>query len=157
MKKFLITLSALAALAAAEAGLAQTGSLQDDTQVLISQVQADKRAVVLRTLELTDAQAAAFTPIYDEYQRDTKRLLERSSDLLNKFASNYGSMSDDAAKSIMKDWFKLRKDRVATLQKYAKKVGGALPATKVLQWVQVESKLMTILDLQAARVVPIAQ
>ena len=157
MKKFLITLSALAALAAAEAGLAQTGSLQDDTQVLISQVQADKRAVVLRTLELTDAQAAAFTPIYDEYQRDTKRLLERSSDLLNKFASNYGSMSDDAAKSIMKDWFKLRKDRVATLQTYAKKVGGALPATKVLQWVQVESKLMTILDLQAARVVPIAQ
>lgn len=157
MKKLLITLSAMAALGAAGAAFAQTSSTQDDTEVLIGQIQADKRAVVLKTLELSDAQIAAFTPIYDEYQRENKALLGRGSDLVNKFAANYGSMTDDAAKAILKDWFKLRDDRVALMRKYAKKFQRVLPATKVLQWVQVENKLNLILDVQAARIIPIAQ
>lgn len=157
MKKFLITLSAMAALGAAGAAFAQTSSTQDDTEVLIGQIQADKRAVVLKTLELSDAQIAAFTPIYDEYQRENKALLGRGSDLVNKFAANFGSMTDDAAKAILKDWFKLRDDRVALMRKYAKKFQRVLPATKVLQWVQVENKLNLILDVQAARIIPIAQ
>ncbi len=157
MKKLLITLSAMAALGAAGAAFAQTSSTQDDTEVLIGQIQADKRAVVLKTLELSDAQVAAFTPIYDEYQRENKALLGRGSDLVNKFAANFGSMTDDAAKAILKDWFKLRDDRVALMRKYAKKFQRVLPATKVLQWVQVENKLNLILDVQAARIIPIAQ
>ena len=157
MKKLLITLSAMAALGAAGAAFAQTSSTQDDTEVLIGQIQADKRAVVLKTLELSDAQVAAFTPIYDEYQRENKALLGRGSDLVNKFAANFGSMTDDAAKAILKDWFKLRDDRVALMRKYAKKFERVLPATKVLQWVQVENKLNLILDVQAARIIPIAQ
>ena len=157
MKKLLITLSAMAALGAAGAAFAQTSSTQDDTEVLIGQIQADKRAVVLKTLELSDAQVAAFTPIYDEYQRENKALLGRGSDLVNKFAANFGSMTDDAAKAILKDWFKLRDDRVALMRKYAKKFQRVLPATKVLQWVQIENKLNLILDLQAARIIPIAQ
>ena len=157
MKKFLITMSAMAALGATGAAFAQTSSTQDDTEVLIGQIQADKRAVVLKTLELSDAQVAAFTPIYDEYQRENKALLGRGSDLVNKFAANYGSMTDDAAKAILKDWFKLRDDRVALMRKYAKKFERVLPATKVLQWVQVENKLNLILDVQAARIIPIAQ
>lgn len=157
MKKLLITLSAMAALGAAGAAFAQTSSTQDDTEVLIGQIQADKRAVVLKTLELSDTQVAAFTPIYDEYQRENKALLGRGSDLVNKFAANYGSMTDDAAKAILKDWFKLRDDRVALMRKYAKKFQRVLPATKVLQWVQVENKLNLILDVQAARIIPIAQ
>lgn len=157
MKKFLITMSAMAALGATGASFAQTSSTQDDTEVLIGQIQADKRAVVLKTLELSDAQVAAFTPIYDEYQRENKALLGRGSDLVNKFAANFGSMTDDAAKAILKDWFKLRDDRVALMRKYAKKFERALPATKVLQWVQVENKLNLILDVQAARIIPIAQ
>jgi hypothetical protein len=32
-----------------------------------------------------------------------------------------------------------------------------LPTTKVLQWAQVENKLNTLLDMQAAMIIPIAQ
>ena len=155
MKKTLIACAALAALGAAEASYAQNTT--DDTQVLISQIQADKRAVVLSTLQLTDAQVAVFTPIYDDYQGKMKQLMTRGSDVVNKFAANYGSMTDDAAKDIMKDFFKVREDRNALVKDYAKKMERKLPATKVLQWVQVENKLNTLLDMQAAAIVPIAR
>jgi hypothetical protein len=157
MKQIAIALTALAAFGAADAALAQTMNTRDQNEVLISQIQSDKRAIVLSALQLTDAQVTAFTPIYDEYQREMKGVMSRGSDVINKFAANYGSMTDDAAKDIMKDFFKVRNERNALVEKYAKKFGRELPATKVLQWVQVENKLNTLLDVQAAAIIPIAQ
>jgi hypothetical protein len=157
MKQIVVALTALAAFGAAEASLAQAVNTRDQNEVLISQIQTDKRAVVLSALQLTDTQVAAFTPIYDEYQREMKAVMARGSDVINKFAANFGSMTDDAAKGIMKDFFKVRNDRNALLEEYAKKFGRVLPATKVLQWVQVENKLNTLLDAEAASIIPLAR
>jgi ribosome-binding ATPase YchF (GTP1/OBG family) len=157
MKNILIACAALAAFGAAEVTVAQTTSLRTDTELLISQIQTDKRAIVLSTLGLTDAQVGVFTPIYDEYQGEMKGVMTRGSDVINKFAANYGSMTDDAAKDIMKDFFKVRDERNALVKKYAKKMQAKLPATKVLQWVQVENKLNALLDVEAAASIPIAR
>ena len=157
MKQIVVALTALAALGAAEASLAQAVNTRDQNELIISQIQADKRAVVLSALQLTDTQVAAFTPIYDEYQREMKGVMTRGSDVINKFAANYGSMTDDAAKGIMKDFFKVRNERNALVEKYAKKFGRELPATKVLQWVQVENKLNTLLDAEAASIIPLSR
>jgi ribosome-binding ATPase YchF (GTP1/OBG family) len=157
MKQIAIALTALVALGAAEASLAQAVNTRDQNELIISQIQADKRAVVLSALQLTDTQVAAFTPIYDEYQREMKAVMSRGSDVINKFAANYGSMTDDAAKGIMKDFFKVRNERNALVEKYAKKLGRELPATKVLQWVQVENKLNTLLDAEAASIIPLSR
>ena len=157
MKTLLISLTALAAFGVADAALAQTTNVKDDTQLLISQIQTDKRAVVLSAMQLTDAEVAAFTPIYDKYQADMKKQFEGAVEMLNKFAANYGSMTDDAAKDILKDWFKLRDERNATMKKYAKQMERALPPTKVLQWVQIENKLNALLDAEAASVIPVSR
>jgi Spy/CpxP family protein refolding chaperone len=157
MKNLLITLAALASLGTAAQAPAQSANSIDEAEVLISQIQTDKRAIVLRTLDLTDPQVAAFTPIYDQYQAEMKVLLERGAAILDKFAANFGSMTDEAASAILKDVFKIRDDRNAVMRKYAKKMDKALPSTKVLQWVQVENKLNTLLDMQAAVSIPIAQ
>ena len=157
MKRTLIILAGLAAFGATVPSIAQTTNAKDDVQLLISQIQTDKRAIVLRTLDLNDAQVAAFTPIYDAYQAEMKVLMERGSAVLDKFAANFGSMTDEAAKEILKEALKIRDDRNATMRKYAKKLERELPAVKVLQWVQIENKLNTLLDVQAASVIPIAQ
>jgi len=157
MKNILIAVAALAAFGASDLSLAQATNVKDDTELLISQIQTDKRAVVLSAMDLTDAQVAAFTPIYDKYQADMKVQFQSAVEMLNKFAANYGSMTDDAAKGILKDWFKLRDSRNATMKKYAKQMERELPATKVLQWVQIENKLNTLLDVQAASVIPVSR
>jgi hypothetical protein len=158
MRKTLIALAAVAALGATEAPLAQSsGNLTDDAQLLISRIQADKRAVVLSNLGLTDAEVVVFTPIYDEYQAEMKQLFTRGSNLLEKFASNYDSMTDDAAEGLLEESFELREDRTELLQKYAKKLARKLSATKVLRFVQIEQKLTTLLDWQAAQIIPLAK
>lgn len=157
MKNLLIALAAVAAIGSADAALAQGTNARDDAELLISQIQTDKRAVVMAAMQMTDAEVAAFTPVYDKYQADMKKQFERAVEMLNKFAANQGSMTDDAAKDILKEWFKLRDDRNATIKKYAKQMGGGLPPTRVLQWVQIEHKLNALLDVQAAGVIPLAR
>ena len=157
MKTHLIALTALAAFGVADAALAQGKNVRDDTELLISQIQTDKRAIVLASMQLTDAEVAAFTPVYDKYQADMKKQYEGAAEMLNKFAANYGSMTDDAAKDILKEWLKLRDQRNSIMKKYAKEMERALPPTKVLQWVQIENKLNALLDAEAASVIPVSR
>jgi hypothetical protein len=154
MNKALIALVAVAALGAFDVAAAQNA--RDQTELLISQIQTDKRAVVLQAMNLSDAEVAKFGPIYDQYQIEMKGIMQRSSDLITKFADNYGSMTDSAAKSIMSDFFKVREDRNALVRKYAGKFDKVLPTTKVLRWAQIENKLNALLDVQAASIVPLS-
>jgi hypothetical protein len=129
----------------------------DEQQQLLAQIQTDRRAVALKSMALDDAQVAAFTPVYDEYQADRKKLADRAVELLNLYASNYDSMTDDAAKTILKDWFALQDDQSKLMKDYAKRMARVLPETKVLRFVQIENKLDAILRLPAVRGVPLAQ
>jgi len=157
MKKFKIALAATALLSVAAPFAAQAQSTYDDTQQLIAQIQADKRAVVLKAMALDDAQMNAFTPIYDAYQADRKKLMQRGVDLINAYSSNYDSMTDDAAKGLLKDWFALQDDEIALVKGTAKKLDKVLPTAKVLRFVQVENKLNTLLRLPGIQGIPLAK
>jgi hypothetical protein len=157
MKKFKIALAATALLSVAAPFAAQAQSTYDDTQQLIAQIQADKRAVVLKAMALDDAQLTAFTPIYDAYQADRKVLMQRGVDLVNAYSSNYDSMTDDAAKGLLKDWFALQEDEHALVKGTAKKMDKVLPTAKVLRFVQVENKLNTLLRLPGIQGIPLAK
>jgi hypothetical protein len=157
MKNLKTALIATTLLVTAAPMVAQAQSTYDDNQQLIAQIQTDKRAVVLEAMALDDAQVAAFTPIYDAYQAERKLLMQRGVDLINAYASNYDSMTDAAAKGLLKDWFKLKDDELALVKKYAKKFDTVLPTTKVLRFVQVENKLNTLLSLPAIANIPLAK
>ena len=79
--------------------------------------------------------------------------------MLDKFAANYDSMTDDAARSILKDWMRLEDSTALTLtKKYAKRLReGAVRRRKVLRFVQIENKLDTAVEMEAVRVIPLAK
>lgn len=156
-KSVLFTASVIALVTLASPVVSQAQSTFDDTQQLISQIQTDKRAIVLKAMELDDAQVTAFAPIYDDYQAKRKELMQRGVDLVDSYASNYASMTDDAAKKLLKDWFKLADDETKLVQATSKKMGKVLPAAKVLRFVQIENKLNTVMRLPAVRAIPLAQ
>jgi uncharacterized tellurite resistance protein B-like protein len=157
MKNFKIALAATALLSVAAPFAAQAQSSYDETQQLIAQIQADKRAVVLKAMALDDAQMTAFTPIYDAYQADRKQLMQRGVDLINAYSSNYDSMTDAAAKGLLQDWFKLQEDELALVKATAKKMDKVLPTARVLRFVQVENKLNTLLRLPGIQGIPLAK
>jgi Spy/CpxP family protein refolding chaperone len=155
IRKAAYTLAACVLLAAPYAATAQ--STYDEQQQLIAQIQTDKHAMVLKALALDDAQVQAFSPIYDRYRVERKKLFDRAAALLNLYASNYETMTDDAARKILKEWFSLQDDEVALTRKYARQFEKALPPAKVVRFVQVENKLDTLLQMKAVANVPLAR
>jgi len=158
MKKIVIALAGVAALSSSPMTFADSVGAAElaNTQALIKELQTDKRAVMLDTLALTPKQLEKFLPIYDEYQAEMKKIYTAGTNLQNRlFVSDYGGMTDVESKAILKDAFKLRKDRVDTLDKYAGKLEKELPATKVFQFVQVENKIQALLDVAAAASIPL--
>ena len=158
MKSFLFALAAVAALGATQTTFAQSVGATEiaRTQELISAIQANKRQVMLDTLALNPEQLSKFAPIYDEYQAEMTVLMTAGSKLSNRlFVADYGGMTDESAKAIRKDAFKLRNDRLALLEKCADKLDKKLPSTKVLQFAQIENKMLVLLDLAVAASIPI--
>jgi len=154
----MIALASVAALGAAPVTFADSVGAAElaKTQELISAIQADRRQIMFDTLALKPNQLAEFTPIYDEYQAEQAKLMTSATNLSNRlFVADLGGITDEESKSIMKDAFKLRHERLNMLEKYAGKLDKKLPSTKVAQFVQVENKIMALLDVAAAASIPI--
>jgi len=158
LKKIMIALASVAALGAAPVTFADSVGAAElaKTQELISAIQADRRQIMFDTLALKPNQLAEFTPIYDEYQAEQAKLMTSATNLSNRlFVADLGGITDEESKSIMKDAFKLRHERLNMLEKYAGKLDKKLPSTKVAQFVQVENKITALLDVAAAASIPI--
>jgi len=154
----MIALAGVAALGAAPVTFADSVGAAElaKTQELISAIQADRRQIMFDTLALKPNQLAEFTPIYDEYQAEQAKLMTSATNLSNRlFVADLGGITDEESKSIMKDAFKLRHERLNMLEKYAGKLDKKLPSTKVAQFVQVENKITALLDVAAAASIPI--
>jgi len=154
----MIALASVAALGAAPVTFADSVGAAElaKTQELISAIQADRRQIMFDTLALKPNQLAEFTPIYDEYQAEQAKLMTSATNLSNRlFVADLGGITDEESKSIMKDAFKLRHERLNMLEKYAGKLDKKLPSTKVAQFVQVENKITALLDVAAAASIPI--
>ncbi|MGH7927600.1 MAG: hypothetical protein ACREQV_07380, partial [Candidatus Binatia bacterium] len=70
--------SALGAVAVIILSFASVSSAQekpaDNMQILREKIRADKKLVVALNMDLTDAEAKNFWPIYEQYQKDLQRI-----------------------------------------------------------------------------------
>lgn len=157
MKGILLVLTAVAALGVNETSLAQGREfLTPEAKATISRIESNKREVILDTLSLNSEQLARFTPVFDEYQAELNKLYTGASNLRNRlWVADYVGMTDDASRAVLQEAIALRRERIALLEKYAKKLDKKLPGVKVFQWVQIENKVQVLLDLAGAAAVPI--
>jgi hypothetical protein len=134
-----------------------TQSVKTDEQIILKQVQTDKRAVYAQNLQLTDSESRAFWPIYDEYEAKAKKIDDQFLDLVNAFAEKYGSMTDADAKAMLKTKMQLEKERMQLKQAYTAKVAKVLPPVKALRYAQVETRIETMIRRDVYSLIPLAQ
>jgi hypothetical protein len=131
-------------------------SLKADEQIIIKQVQTDRRAVYAQNLGLTEEEGKAFWPIYDEYEAAAKKLTDQRLELLDQYAAKYDTLTDADADAMLATRMKLDKDTLAVKQQYARKIQKALPSVKALRYVQLQDRIDNLLARQAYAVIPLA-
>ena len=124
-------------------------------ELLRSDVGAQKIEILTEALDLNDQQAAAFWPIYHEYDAKLTRLGDRRVALVKRFAASYGRMTNEDAGTFAKDWFALQEERLTLREQYFKKIAKVTSNLVAARFVQVENTLGMLIDLQIAAEAPL--
>ena len=140
-----------------DAQQAKTLNLSAYAELLRSDVQAQKIAILAQVMGFNEAEDKAFWPIYRAYNEEMTRLGDERVALIEEYARVFGSITDDVAEKLMTRAIDLDNQRRAALQKCAAQVKTALSPKMALRFLQVEHQLQLIIDLQIAAALPIVQ
>jgi len=142
--------------AAAVPAMGQTAGTTN-MEILRDKLKADKKLVVAENLTLTDAESAAFWPVYDAYQKDLQQINQRMATMIKSYADAYnkGPVSNETAKQLL-DEAQAIEDAEATLKRSATpKILAVLPATKAARYIQMESKIRALVRYELAANIPL--
>ena len=129
----------------------------DNMEIVKEKIRTDKKLFIATNMQLTESEAKTFWPIYDAYQSELETLVDRKGKLIEKFAANYETLSDDTAKSLLDQNLSIDSDYQKLRQSYLSKIRGVLPDKKVARFYQLESKIHAIVEFEIARRIPLVQ
>jgi hypothetical protein len=127
----------------------------DNMQIVVEKVRADKKLLVAENMQLTDAEAKAFWPVYDQYQDELFLLRARTVKLINDFADAYEKMSNESAKKLMDEFMTIDSLGPKLRQAYLPKFRKVLPEVKVVRYYQIENKIQAALFYEFAANIPL--
>jgi hypothetical protein len=127
-----------------------------DTMELVRQkIKTDKKLFVAQNLGLTESEAKAFWPIYETYQKKLSPLMERTLKLVEEFALNYNTMSEDMAQKLVDDHLSIQKERLELVSEYLSQFRKTLPEKKVARYYQLENKINAVTSFEIAARIPL--
>jgi len=141
----------------------QTGGLTDqivsdqDLKLLRKDLRSLKKQIVATNLELTDAEAQNFWPVYDRYTAELGTILDKKYALLKNYHDNYYSMTDEQAEDYIHGRAEVEaavtKLRLKYLPIFRKVISGKSTAL----FFQLDWRVGTLLDLQIASEMPLVE
>ena len=131
----------------------------DNMQILREKIKADKKLLVASDMELTESEAKNFWPIYDEYQKELRKINQRIVKVLDSYAADARSKSltDDKAKKLINEANAIEQAEVNLKTTFAPKLAKALPMVKVVRYLQIENKIRAVIKYDIAQGVPLVQ
>jgi Skp family chaperone for outer membrane proteins len=132
---------------------------QDSMQQLRQQLAADKKQMVTANMDLTAQEAAAFWPVYDQYQKELQAINERLATMVSAYAKEYnaGSLTDERAMSLMKEAMAADDSEGRARQGLAARLTPILPGRKLVRYLQIESKVRALINYELAAEVPLVR
>ena len=129
----------------------------DNMQIAREAMQAEKKLFVAANMQMSEAEAQAFWPIYDRYQQALQQLNERYGKLIEEYAKQHDSLSDETASKLLDEAVALETDRQKARQQYLTEFRKALPIKKVARYFQIENKIQAIVNYDLAAEIPLVE
>jgi len=127
----------------------------DNMQIVLEKIRADKKLLVAENMQLTEAEAKAFWPVYDQYQDELFLLRSRTAKLIKDYVDAYETMNNDTAKKLLDELMTIEVLGPKLRQAYLPKFRKALPEIKVVRYYQIENKIQAALFYELASNIPL--
>jgi hypothetical protein len=156
MKVLKITILCLVALTATSV-FAQDKPADTNMQILLDKVKADKKLVVAANMDLSEAEAKGFWPIYEAYQKELQSLNDRLGKAILAYADAYNAkaLTDAQATQLTNEALAIDQDEITLRKTYATKLAQVIPAKKVARYLQIENKIRAAIRYDLAAGIPL--
>jgi hypothetical protein len=127
-------------------------------EILKQKLKADKKLIVAGNMELSDAEAKQFWPIYDAYQKDLDQVNHKLGQTIKDYADafNKGPIQDNTAKKLLNEALSIEEQENKIKRTYAEKLEKVLPYSKVARYIQIENKIRALIRMELAQQIPLA-
>jgi hypothetical protein len=109
------------------------------------------------TMQLTEAEAKAFWPVYASYQKELSTLNDRMIKLINEYAHNYQTISDQVAKRLVDEYLTIEAARQKLRQTYLPRFRKVLREKQVVRYYQLENKVQAAVNYELAAEIPLVK
>jgi len=132
-------------------------SADESIRLFRKDVRSLKKQIISANIELTDAEAQQFWPIYDRYTAEMGKIEDRKFELLKEYARNYDTITDAQADAYIKGRAEVEESILQLRVKYLPIFRRVLSGKTSALFTQMEWRLALVVDLQLASQMPMIQ
>jgi len=128
-----------------------------DIELTRAVIQIKRQAIVTGAMDLKEAEAQAFWPLYRDYRTEMFKVNDRYVTALVTYLDNYDNLSDQLADKLLNDYLSIEKARLDVKAKYVPRFRKVLPSKKVVRFFQVDNKLDVLINAELASEIPLVR
>ena len=133
--------------------MAQT--FDDYLEVAREVLNADKKAIVADTMELSEVESAPFWALYNAYNAELYKVHTKRVNIIKDYAANYETLTNEKADELWKATMSYKKELLSLNQSYYKKFKKIISANKTVLYFQVENKIDALITAELAEGIPL--
>jgi hypothetical protein len=128
-----------------------------DIQMLRKNLRSQRKQVIAANMNLTDAEAEKFWPVYDQYVSELVANNNKKYDLIKQYVQQQGNLTDAQADAAVNQWIEVD-EAVAQLRlKYVPLFRKVLSPKNTALFYQVDRRIQLMIDLQLASALPVME
>jgi len=135
----------------------QSVNLQNYIELMRSNLKTQKRQILTKSMELDEAQAKAFWPIYNDYEHDLAKLTDKGLAVIMDYSKHYQNMTDDMAHDLITRTLDNQAEKVKLRKAYARKLEKALSPRVAARFLQVDGVVNKMVELQLDSQIPLVK
>jgi hypothetical protein len=138
-------------------GPTKEAAVDQEIKLLRQDLRMEKKKIVAATMELTEAEALKFWPVYDAYTLETIKLNDTLQGLIKEYAQNYETLTNEKAASLTKRTLNLDDAATKLRFKYVPLFNKAVSAKKTARFMQIDRRIGLLINIQVASGLPLVQ
>src|SRR6201989_373506 len=132
-------------------------NVDQDIDLMRTDIRSQKKQIIAANLQLTDAEAVKFWPVYDQYTAELVKINDAKYATIKDYATNYDTLTDDKALSLTRQLLSVDQSVAQLRQKYVPIVSKVISGKKTALFFQLDRRLTALIDLQLAAAIPMVQ
>ena len=137
--------------------LAQEPAQDENLRLFRKDVRSLKKQIVAANMSLSDTEAQQFWPIYDNYTAELSTIMDKKYALLNEYAQNYTSITNEQAESYIQGRAAVEESMMQLRLKYFPIFRKVISGKSTARFFQMDWRLGLIMELQLASQTPLVE